>query len=393
MTPVLRQILAVSKINLLSLPQRLWTSLSAMISVALVVFVLLGALALNNGFQNTLNSSGAETVAIVLRDGAGTEINSALTQDQQNLLEEAPGIARRDGQPLVSREMLVVVDGRKKSTGTRVNLPLRGLDPAGLKVREGFRITEGRMFAPGSGEIVVGRAALGTFDGLALGREARMGANSWKIVGIFESGGSVFESELWADRRVVQSLFSRGSTVQSLRVRLTGPGALASLQRYNAADPRLKTDIRTERSYFAAQSRRTSDLITHIGKPITLLMALGALGGAINAMYASVANRAGEIATLRTLGFGRLATFIGTMVEALLLAMSGGVIGMAAAFLIFNGLSVSTIGANFAQTVFELQLSTGQVLEGTFWAATLGLLGGFLPAWRAARRPITQLLD
>lgn len=393
MGSVPRQILAIARINLLSLPRRLWTSLSAVIAVALVVFVLLGALALDNGLQKTLSGSGSDQVAIVVRDGAGAEIHSSLTREQQDLLEEAPGIARRGGRPLVSREVLVIVDGHKKSTGTRVNLPLRGLDPGGLEARENFRIVEGRMFTPGSNEIVIGHAALTNFDGFALGREQRLGANSWKVVGVFDTGGSVFESELWADRAVVQSLFARGDSVQSLRVRLDGPGGLAVLGRYNAADPRLKTKIETERAWFAAQSRRTGDLITRIGKPLAFLMALGALCGAINAMYASVANRAGEIATLRTLGFGRLATFVGTMVEALLLATIGGVIGMAAAFLAFNGLSASTIGTNFTQTVFELRLARGQMLEGALWATLLGLLGGFLPAWRAARLPITQLFE
>ena len=393
MTSILRQIAAVARINILSLPQRLWTSLSVVVAIGVVVFVLLGALALNHGFARTLNGSGSPSVALVLKEGAGAEVNSVLTREQQQLIEQAPGIARENGKPLVSEELVVIVDGIKKSTGTKANLPLRGSQRDALKVRQDMRLTAGRMFSPGSNEIVIGESVLKNFDGFQLGHEKRLGKNVWKVVGVFSANGSVFESELWADVATTQSLFNRGSTVQSIRARLDGPDGLARLKAYNQADVRLKTDIRTEQDFYAAQSKRTSSLIMFIGKPLALLMAIGALAGALNAMYASVASRSSDIATLRTIGFGRIATFFGTLVESLVFALIGAVVGALAALLFFEGMSASTLSSNFTVIVFKLSLTPSQVVEGSLWAAILGLLGGIFPAWRAARQPIASLAE
>jgi putative ABC transport system permease protein len=390
MSPLIRQIVAVTKINLLSLPQRLWMSLSAIIAIAFVVIVLLGALALDNGFRQALNSSGSDDIAMILREGAsGGEINSTISREQQQLIEAAPGVAKNAaGRPLVSHELYIVVDGIKKSTQTKANLPLRGITPAGLTARKGIKIVEGRMFNPGSNEIVVGSGVLKQFDGFALGQEKRLGATNWKIVGVFDAGGSIFESELWADLQVVQSLFNRGSTVQSIRARLTSNEALKQVQAYAKADTRMKLDIKSEREYYADQSKQSSDLINKLGFPLSIIMAFGALAGALNTMYASVASRAGEIATLRTIGFGGFPTFVGTLVESIVLSILGAVLGSLLAYIFFNGMSASTLGGSFTQVVFNLSLSPPQLVFGTLFATFLGFLGGVFPAIRAARQPL-----
>ena len=394
MLPLLRQIIAITRINLLSLPQRLWMSLSAIIAIAFVVFVLLGALALDNGFKTALNNSGSDEVAIILRQGSEGEINSTLTREQQQLFEVAPGIAKdAQGRALVSPELYVIVDGLKKSTRSKANLSLRGVGLDALAARKGIRIVEGRMFSPGSNEIVIGRSVLKEFEGFSLDQTKRLGANSWKVVGIFEADGSIFESELWADRAVVQSLFNRGNTVQTIRARLTSAAAIKQLEVYNQADSRLKADVKSERAYFSDQAKSSTDLINRIGFPLAVIMAFGALAGALNTMYASVASRASEIATLRTIGFGGFPTFVGTLVESIVLSLVGACLGAGLAWIFFNGMTASTLGGSFTQVVFNLTLSTPQIVTGTIWATLLGILGGIFPAWRAARQPILMATE
>jgi putative ABC transport system permease protein len=389
MRPLLLQVAAVTAMNLKSLPQRLWLSLSTIVAVALVVVVLLAFLAMGNGFQRTLASSGSPDVAVVLRGGSRSEINSMVARDQVRLVEQAPGVARSaDGKPLVSAELYLVVDGVKRSSQTKANLPLRGIGPEGAAVRKGIRIVAGRMLAPGSNEIVVGKALLREFDGFDLGRTVTFGTGKWTIVGVFEADGSVFESEIWADLPVVQSLFRRESVVQTVRVRLENPAALDALKAYVETDPRLKLEVKSEVEYFADQASRTSDLIQKLGWPLALAMAFGALAGALNTMYSAVAARASEIATLRAIGFGGFPAFVGTLAESLMLAALGGALGAVATFLIFDGLSASTLGASFTQVVFSFRLTPALAAEGLILALGVGLIGGLFPALRAARTPI-----
>jgi putative ABC transport system permease protein len=389
MRSLLLQVAAVTLMNLKSLPQRLWLSLSTVVAVALVVIVLLAFLAMGNGFQRTLASAGAEDVAVILRGGSQSEVNSVVTRDQVRLVEEAPGVAKNsDGQPLVSPELYLVVDGVKRSSQTKVNLPLRGIGQEGAAVRKGITIVAGRMFAAGSSEIVVGKALLREFEGFELGQTVTFGTGRWTVVGVFEAEGSVFESEIWADLPVVQSFFKRDNVFQTLRARLANPAALEGLERYVDTDPRLKLEAKSEAAYFAEQASRTSDLIHKLGWPLAIAMAFGALAGALNTMYSAVAARATEIATLRAIGFGGLPAFVGTLVESLILAAIGGVIGAVATLLIFDGLSTSTLGASFTQVVFSFQLTPALAAEGVILALVVGLIGGLFPAIRAARTPI-----
>lgn len=389
MRSMLLQISAVTTINLKSIPQRLWLSLSTVVAVGLVVVVLLSFLAMANGFRRTIEGSGAPDIAVLLRDGAEAELNSVVTHEQVRLIEEAPGVARSAaGKPLVSAELYLTVDGIKRSTRTKANLPLRGIGPQGATLRHGITLVEGRMFRPGSNEIVVGESLLREFEGFELEQTVTFATSRWTVVGVFSAAGTVFGSEIWADLPVVQSLFKRNNVVQTIRARLTSPAALRELKAYNDGDPRLKLDVKSETEYFADQASQTSDLIQKLGWPLAIAMAFGALAGALNTMYSSVAARATEIATLRAIGFGGFPAFVGTLVESLLLAAIGGVIGAVTTFLVFDGFSASTLSANFTQVVFIFELSPNLIGQGVVLALIVGLVGGLFPAIRAARMPI-----
>ena len=389
---LLGQIAAIASMNVRSIPQRLWMSLSTVVAVALVVGVLLAFLAMGNGFRQAQSSAGAADIAILLRDGAQTEINSAVTREQADLVEEAPGIARQDGHPLASAELYVIVDGTSRASGLRANLPLRGLPLAGVALRHNVRIAEGRLFRPGTSEIVVGRSVMREFAGFELGKTLRLGQSVWSIVGVFEDGGTVRESELWGDVGVVQSVFKRANFFQTIRARLESPTALPQLKAYVDADPRLKLLVETEAEYFAEQARQSSDLIQRLGWPLAIVMAIGALAGALNTMYSSVASRSTEIATLRAIGFGRIPTFLGTLAEALALAVVGGVVGVVLATALFQGYSASTLSANFTQVVFTFRVTPGLCVSALVLALAVGALGGIFPAFRAARQPIAGML-
>jgi putative ABC transport system permease protein len=384
------QVVAVTLINLKSLPQRVWLSLSTVVAVGLVVMVLLSFLAMANGFRRTIEGSGADDVAVVLRGGSQSELNSVVTRDQVRLIEEGAGIAKdADGKPLVSAELYLTVDGIKRSSQTKANLPLRGIGPQGAALRRGIVVIEGRMFNPGSNEIVVGKGVRGEFAGFELGQTIAFNTSRWTVVGVFSAGGSVFESEIWGDLPVIQSLFKRTNVFQTIRARLTGPAALAQLKSYAEADPRIKElDIKSEAEYFADQASRTSDLIQKLGWPLAIAMAFGALAGALNTMYSSVAARATEIATLHAIGFGGVPAFVGTLVESLVLATIGGALGAAATYAVFDGFTASTLGASFTQVVFSFQLSLALIAQGVVLALIVGLIGGLFPAIRAARMPI-----
>lgn len=386
---VASQVAAVTAMNLRSLPQRIWPSLATVVAVALVVGVLLGFLALSNGFRQTLDGTGADDVVVFARKGAGGELNSIIGREQQQLIEEAPGIAKAaDGKPLASAELYVIVNGKRKSTGLKANLPLRGVGPNAQAVRSNITIVEGRMFSPGVAELVVGDKVRQNFAGFDLGATVRLGSQDWKIVGIFSAGGSAFESELWADIALLQSVYNRGSGVQTVRAKLTGPDALKQVQDYNDNEQRLKLDVRTEKAFYASQAGGVSDLIFYLGWPLAIAMSFGALAGALNTMYASVDGRMREIATLRAIGFGGFPAFVGTMVEALILAAIGGLIGALGVYLFFNGATASTLGSGFTQVGFSLSLSPALVVEGVILALVIGFIGGFFPALRAARAPL-----
>lgn len=385
----IQQIAAITRMNLRSIPQRLGLSLSTVFSVALVVGVLLCFLAMSQGFEKTLRGTGAEDVAVVLRAGSEAEINSSLTGEQFRLMQESPGIARKNGQALVSGELYVIVDALKRSTKTEANIPLRGLGLYGTQLRQNARIIEGRMFAPGTNEIVVGKSLLSQFEGFDLGKTVKLGTAQWKVVGVFESPGTVFESELWADVSVIQSFFNRQGYYQIMRAKLESPAAIEQLKQYAKSDPRLQLDVKTEKDFYVEQSGAASDLIFYLGWPLSIAMAIGALAGATNTMYNAVASRAREIVTLRTIGYSGFSTFISTILESSLLAIIGGVIGTVVSYQLFDGLTASTLGGNFTQVVFRFDLTPSLIMQAITLALGIGILGGAAPAYRAARMRLT----
>jgi len=387
-----KQIGAVTSLNLRSIPQRGAMSIASVVAVALAITVLLFFLALANGLNQTLKGSGADDVAIVLRDGAGAELNSVVSRDQMNIIAAAPGVVHHGQQAVVSGELLVIVDGIKRSTNTKANMPFRGIGPEGLALRHNVHITQGRMFRPGTNEIVVGAGLLREFSGFEFGRTIRLRGANWQIVGVFEAPGTVFDSELWADIAVTQSLFNRPNTFQTMRVQLTSPASLAAFKNFVKSDPRLQLEAMSEREYYARQASQSTGQFTIIAWFLGVVMGIGALAGALNTMYSSVASRAAEIATLRIIGFSGYAAFFGTMVEALALSILGGVVGLLLAFIAFNGRTTSTLGSGFTQLVFKFELSPAIIVSALVVSVIIGLVGGFLPGIRAARvRPQLEL--
>jgi len=393
MASLLNQIGAVTALNVRSIPQRGAMSVASIVAVALAITVLLFFLALSNGLSETMKGSGSDDVVLALREGSNSELNSVVSRDQLSIMATGPGVRVRDGRTSISGELLVIVDGVKRSTGTNANMPFRGLGPEGLALRPGARIVKGRMFTPGTNEIVVGAGLLREFAGFEFGKTIRLRGTTWQVVGVFEAPGTVFESELWADIAVTQSLFDRPNVYQTMRIQLTSPAALPAYKRWAETDARLNSlEILSEREYFARQASQSSGVFMIVGLVLGVMMAIGALAGALNTMYSSVAARATEIATLRIIGFSGWAAFFGTMVEALALSALGGILGVALAFVAFNGRTTSTLGAGFTQLVFQFQLSPPIVAAAIVTALAIGLIGGILPGIRAARqRPQLEL--
>lgn len=393
MASLLNQIGAVTALNVRSIPQRGAMSIASVVAVAMSIAVLLFFLALSNGLSETVKGSGSDDVAIVIREGSNAELNSVVSRDQLSILATGPGVAQSDGRPVVSGELLVIVDGLKRSTGTNANMPFRGIGPEGLALRHSVRITQGRMFSPGTNEIVVGAGLLREFSGFEFGKTIRLRGATWQVVGVFEAPGTVFESELWADIAVTQSLFNRPNTFQTMRIQLASPAAMAAFQEWAKTDSRLNgLEIMSERGYYARQASQSSQGFLVIGSVLGIMMAIGALAGALNTMYSSVAARAGEIATLRIIGFSGYAAFFGTMVEALALSALGGALGIGIAFLAFNGRTTSTLGSGFTQLVFKFELSPAIIVTAIVTAMIIGLVGGLFPGIRAARqRPQLEL--
>jgi putative ABC transport system permease protein len=393
MASLLNQIGAVTALNVRSIPQRAWMSAASVVAVALTIAVLLFFLALANGLRATVEGSGSDDVALIIREGSNAELNSVVSREQLSILSTGPGVAQRDGAPVVSGELLVIVDGLKRSTGTNANMPFRGIGPEGVALRRGVTITEGRMFNPGTNEIVVGAGLLREFAGFEFGRTIRIRGGEWQVVGVFEAPGTVFESELWADVAVTQSLFDRPNTYQTMRVQLTSPAAMAAYKTWAESDARLDgLEILSEREYYARQASQSTGQFVFIAWILGVMMAIGALAGALNTMYSSVQARSTEIATLRIIGFSGWAAFFGTMIEALILSALGGALGILLALVAFAGRTTSTLGSGFTQLVFKFELSAGLIVAAIVVAIVVGLFGGFFPGIRAARqRPQLEL--
>ena len=386
-----RLALAATRIGVASLPQRWGASSVVVVGIAGVVGVLVAMLAMGQGFQSTLNSTGDETTAIVLRGGSQAETNSVITREQTPLLSTLPGVSKdAQGRPMISPELSQVVNLVSKGDGTDVNAQFRGVGEMGWLVHDKVKVTEGRQFKPGLREIVVGKGAQSQFRGLDVGQTLTLGNQQWTVVGAFNSGDS-HDSELWTDAETLATTYQRGAW-QSISVRTDGKAGFDQFKAAVAADPRLKLDVETTKAYYAKQGGGLTKLISVLGTVIGAIMAFGAVFGALNTMYAAVATRAREIATMRAIGFRGLPVVTAIMLETMLLALIGGLLGGLVAWAIFNGYSVSTIGSNFSQVVFQFKVSPELLWSGLKWALGIGLVGGLFPALRAARLPITTAL-
>jgi len=387
----LAQIGAVTVMNLRNVRERLGSTLVALAGVAGVVTVVVGVLSINEGFRAVLQQSGADDVAVVLRGGSTDEMTSGFDQSETRVIADAEQIARGGDGPIVSSELYVIIDVPLKSTGTAANVPLRGVTENAANLRQDFEIVAGRMFTPGTFEIIVGRGAATQFAGLTVGDTLRAGTTSWVVAGQFRDRGSVAESEIWTDASVLQGAYNRGTSYQSVRARLTSAQALQGFKDALTSDPRLNVRVFTERQYYEEQSRSLTALVGSVGAVIAVLMGLGAIFAAVNTMYSAVSTRAREIATLRALGFGAFPVVVSVLVESALIGVAGGLLGMVIAYFAFNGLQASTLNfSSFSQITFAFTVTPALALQGLMYALTLGLLGGLLPSIRAARQPIVR---
>jgi len=389
----LEQVVIVTWLNVKSIPRRWGSSAAAVVGVAGVVGVLVAVLSIAQGFRTTMESTGSPDVAVILRGGSQTEMNSAISREHARIIADAPGILDVDGEPASSPELFVVVDVPKRSTATVANVPLRGVGPEAFEIRRNLKIVEGRRFEPGKNEVIVGRGAAAEFAGLDVGNTLRWGETEWTVVGRFDAGGTVADSEIWCDAGVLQPAYRRGSTYQAVYARLTSPAALQELTSALDADPRLDVSVQRETDYYAEQSSTLTKFITVLGTLIASLMGIGAAFGALNTMYTAVAARTREIATLRALGFRSGPVVLSVLTESLLLALVGGAIGGGLAYALFDGYRAATLNLqSFSQVAFAFRITPALLAQGLGWALAIGLIGGLFPAVRAARLPVATAL-
>jgi putative ABC transport system permease protein len=389
----LSQVGSITKFGLMSIPQRRGAATATIIGIAGVVAVLVGVLSIAAGFKQAMTVSGSPDAAIVLRSGADSEMVSGLGREATRVIADSPGVARTAQGPLASAELFVIINLPKRSTGTDANVPLRGVEAAALQVRDNVRIIQGRLFEWGKNEVIVGSGAAREFGGLDVGSTLKVGRYEWPIVGIFSANGGVSESEIWSDARVLQDAYNRGDSFQSVYVRLNSPGAFQAFKDSLTTNPQLSVKVVRQSEYYAEQSETITRLITTLGFLIAFLMAIGAVFGALNTMYSAVAARTREIATLRALGFGGGAVVVSLMIESLLLALAGGLLGGGLAYLAFNNFHTSTMNwQSFSQVTFAFRVTPELLVRGIAWSAMIGVIGGLFPAIRAVRLPIAAAL-
>jgi len=386
---MLSQTIAITGINVRSIPERWAPSLVIVIGLAGVVAVFTALLAMSTGFETTLKAAGRTDVAIVMRGGSDSELNSGLGRDDADLIKQAPGVrAGADGKPIGSAEMMIIAELlRGDSAKDAANITVRGVEQDAFVLRPQLKIVEGRNFTTGLRELIAGRGVAQQYKGAGMGSHVRMRGSDWTVVGIFESGDAN-ESELWTDVNVARTTFVRTGE-SSVRVALDGPDGFDQLKTALSADPRLTVDVQREQDYFSGQTKQFRQTIGVLAGVVTIIMALGAVFAALNSMYAAVASRSKEIATLRAIGFGGLPVLASVMIEALLLALVGGLLGAAIAYLLFNNLAVSTLGQGFTQVVFNFKVTPELVVRGLIISVVIGMIGGLMPAIRAARLPVT----
>jgi putative ABC transport system permease protein len=395
------QILAVTAMNVRMIPQRLGSSAVAICGIVGVVIVFVAVLSIAEGLRG-LEAAGDPDIALVLRAGSDTEMTSGFYMEHVNAIAEAPGVARggggrprsdTSGDALVSPELLVIINVPLRRNGIEAQAPLRGVLPAAFEVHDRLSIVAGRRFTPGRNEVIVGRAAQRHYAGLDIGSTITSGQNAWKVVGVFEDDESVAEGEIWCDARVAQPVYNRNNSYQSVSVALASRDQFETLKDALTTDPRLTVMVMRQSDYYAEQSRDLQQMVRGIGFVITGLMALGAIFAAVNTMYSAVAARTSEIATLRALGFDSLPVVVSVLVEAVLLGAVGAVIGGAIAWAALDGFQTSTLNFQmFSQVSFRFAVTPHLLGQALGAGVAMSLLGGALPALRAARLPVIDAL-
>jgi putative ABC transport system permease protein len=389
----INQTLTVTALGVRTIPQRLGPSIVAVVGIAGVVVVFVSVLSIGVGFRAALVGAGSPGQAIVMRNGSESEMTSGLTGPETDIIKQAPGIARESGKLMAASEMYVVIDLDKRSTGTPANVPIRGIEPVSFDLRPDLHVVQGRSLQFGTNEAVVGRAAVREFSGIDLGAEYVSKQLSLKIVGIFESKGSVAESEIWCDARTLQGAYRRGNSYQSVVAKLDSPAAFQPFKDWLTTNPQLNVTTRLESDYYAEQTTVMTGLINGVGYVIAVLMGVAAVFGAILTMYTAVATRTREIATLRALGFNAWSVVASVLGESLSLAAVGGIFGGLLAYVAFNGYETATMNfQTFSQVAFAFTVTPSLLIQGLIYALVMGLVGGFFPAIRAARLPISVAL-
>jgi putative ABC transport system permease protein len=389
-----REVLAVLALSVRTIPQRFSSSAVAIIGIAGVVVVFVSVLSIAAGFGAALQGAGSPRRAVVLRSGSDSEMTSGFEGPDVDVVKQAPAILREGQNALVSAELYVVIDLPKRSSPDKpANVPLRGIEPVSMKVRDNVSITEGRMLQFGTNEVIVGRGARGQFISTNVGDTIDSGKNKWQVVGVFEADGGVAETEIWGDVRTMQGVYQRGNTFQIVLARLESENAFQAFSDWLTTNPQLNVMVRRENEYYAAQSQLMTRLIQSIGFGIAALMGIGAVFGAILTMYTAVATRAREIATLRALGFNTAAVLASVVGESMALGAIGGIIGGIIAYVGFNGYQTSTMNfQTFSQVAFAFRVTPALLATGLTYALAMGFIGGLFPAVRAARLPIPAAL-
>ena len=379
--------------NVRSVKQRWSSGIVAVLGIAGAVGVFVAMLSMARGFRATLVASGSPSNAIVLRAGATAEMVSIMTSTDVQTIENGPGVERGEGGPRVSPEVVVIAAFPLKKTGTDANVQVRGVSPRVLEVRDRVRITEGRMFRSGLNELVAGRNVAGTYSGLDLGRTVKFGGGTWTVVGLFDAGGSAFDSELWCDALVLDQVYKRPQNIfQSVTVHLTSADAFQGFKDALTSDPRLTVSVERERTYYEKSSQQLTAMITILGTVVAFVMGIGAIFGALNTMYSAISERTREIATMRALGFGGGSVVLSFVFESVFIAGLGGLLGCAAVVPL-NGWTTGTINfQTFSHLAFAFRVTPGLMGAGIAFALLMGLAGGLPPAIRAVRRPVATAL-
>ena len=388
----IRQVLLVTNMNLRSVLERSGSSLVIIVGIAGSVAVMVSLLAMAEGLSSTISSTGEKDRVIILRDGSSSELSSGVAMTELDTVSSSPGIKSIDGEPMIAAELFAIIDLKKKGAESTSNLPIRGVQPASFRIRPEVNVIEGRNFTTGTAEIIVGKGANNQYEGLEIGDQIKVRDSFATVVGIFSSNGDVHESEIWADLATAQGLFRRGASASSMILKLDSPDSFNEVGLFVESYPNLELKVQSESDFYENQSSG-ADLIKVFGQVVGYIMAIGAVFAALNTMYSAVSTRLVEIGTLRALGFKGTTVLLALLIEALLLATIGGLLGGTIAYILFNGYTVSTLaGASFSQTAFAFAVTGEIIQQGLTLALLVGFIGGVFPAWNAARRDITEAL-